>query len=51
MVALGFSLSLTLATGYLAYTFIPLELMYTPIWIAYAIVNGTIATGLWVTIY
>jgi len=48
LVSLGFSLSLTLGVAYLAHTFIPLEVMYIPIWIAYAVVNGTIATGLWV---
>lgn len=48
LISLGYSLSLTLATAYLAYNVIPLEAAYIPVWMAYAVVNGTIATGLWV---
>lgn len=47
-VSLFNALSMTLFSGYLAYTFIPLNIYYTPLWIFYAIINGTFATGLWV---
>lgn len=42
------SLCLTLATYYLAEKYIPLSIQAIPIWIAYAFICGTIATGLWV---
>lgn len=48
LVSVGFSVSLTLFTGYLAYQFIPLQLAYLPLWILYSVVNGTFATGVWV---
>jgi fatty acid desaturase len=48
LISLGFSLSFTILTGYLAYRFIPLSRYMIPIWILYAIVNGTISIGLWV---
>lgn len=48
MVSVFYSVSLTLLTAYLADKFIPLEFSYTPIWIAYGIINGTIATGIWI---
>jgi len=44
----GFSVSLTLLTGFLAYKFIPLTAAWIPAWILYAIVNGTISIGVWV---
>lgn len=34
--------------AYLAYKFIPISWLYLPIWIIYALVTGTIGTGLWV---
>lgn len=43
-----FSVSLTLLTGVLALTFIPLEWAWMPAWLLYAYVNGTIAVGVWV---
>jgi len=39
---------LTVGTGLLAYNFIPLTAAYIPAWIAYAAINGTIGTGMWV---
>ena len=42
------STALTLATAYAAWALIPLQAAWTPAWIAYALVNGTIATGCWV---
>jgi omega-6 fatty acid desaturase (delta-12 desaturase) len=41
-------LTLTLATYYLAEKYIPLTIWALPLWIAYAFICGTIATGLWV---
>lgn len=43
-----FSVALTVAVGVLAWQFIPLTWAWTPAWIAYAYVNGTIAVGVWV---
>lgn len=43
-----YSLSSILAVGVLAHYVIPLEWWALPIWVLYACVNGTIATGLWV---
>lgn len=48
LISVGFSVSLTLITGFLAYKFIPLNIYMLPLWILYAFVNGTIATGVWV---
>lgn len=48
MISVFFSLSFVLLTGFLAHKFIPLTVYYIPVWILYAVVNGTIATGLWV---
>ncbi len=42
------SLVLTFGTALLAWLLIPLELAWTPLWLVYAYVNGTIAVGLWV---
>ena len=42
------SLALTLATALLAWQFIPLTWAWTPAWLLYAYVNGTIAVGVWV---
>ena len=42
------SVVLTVGVGLLAWRFIPLTLQWTPVWLAYAYVNGTIATGIWV---
>ena len=43
-----FSVALTIATGILAWQFIPLTWAWTPAWLLYAYVNGTIAVGVWV---
>ena len=42
------SVVLTIGLGLLAWTFIPLTWQWTPVWLAYAYVNGTVATGVWV---
>lgn len=44
------SVTLTIGIGYLAYTYIPmkLSLLSLLLWTAYAIVEGTVATGCWV---
>lgn len=42
------SVTLTVGLGLLAWQFIPLTVAWTPLWIAYAYVNGTVATGVWV---
>jgi fatty acid desaturase len=42
------SLALTLGTAALAAAFIPLQAAWWPAWVAYALANGTIATGCWV---
>lgn len=42
------SVALTIATGLLAWQFIPLTWAWTPAWLLYAYVNGTIAVGVWV---
>ena len=42
------SVVLTISIGFLAWLFIPLTWQWTPAWIAYAYVNGTVATGVWV---
>ncbi|EGR27598.1 hypothetical protein IMG5_193510 [Ichthyophthirius multifiliis] len=48
LVSVLYSLSSTLVLAYLAQTFIPLSVFYLPLWILYAIITGTVATGLWV---
>ncbi len=45
--ASGSTLS-TIACFYIGWNFIPLELVYLHLWIAYAVVTGTVATGCWV---
>ena len=42
------SLVMTIGSGLLAYTFIPLTWAWLPAWIAYAVFAGTAATGCWV---
>ncbi|EGR34116.1 hypothetical protein IMG5_023400 [Ichthyophthirius multifiliis] len=42
------SVSLTLLTAYIAHKVIPLQLSYTPLWLLYGIINGTIAVGIWI---
>lgn len=42
------SLVLTVGLGILALLFVPLTWPWTPVWLAYAYVNGTAATGVWV---
>ena len=39
---------LTGLIAYLAYLYIPLNIYYLPVWLAYAYICGTVATGLWV---
>ncbi|EAS03232.2 fatty acid desaturase (macronuclear) [Tetrahymena thermophila SB210] len=48
LISVLYSLSLTLFTAFLADRYLRLEWAYLPLWIAYAVINGTIATGLWV---
>lgn len=48
MISVFFSLSLVLCIGYFTEKLLPLSWAYLPIWIIYAAVNGTVATGLWV---
>ncbi|MEZ6115645.1 MAG: fatty acid desaturase [Pirellulaceae bacterium] len=42
------SVTLTLSLGVLAYHFLPREWAYLPVWLLYAMVCGTVATGCWV---
>jgi fatty acid desaturase len=42
------SLSLVMATAYLAYKYVPINAYWTPFWILFAVVEGTFAIGLWV---
>jgi fatty acid desaturase len=42
------STAMTVGCGLLAAAFIPLQAAWWPAWLAYAAVNGTIATGCWV---
>lgn len=49
--SLGYALlstSMTVGLGIAAYALIPLKLCWTPLWIAYAAITGTVATGAWV---
>ncbi len=39
---------LTLAPGVLAWNFLPLTWIWAPVWLLYAVVAGTLATGAWV---
>jgi fatty acid desaturase len=41
-------LLMTIGIGTIAHLAIPMRWAFTPFWIAYAAVNGTVATGLWV---
>jgi omega-6 fatty acid desaturase (delta-12 desaturase) len=41
-------LAMTLGCGLAAFALIPFKLSALPLWVAYAVVNGTVATGLWV---
>lgn len=43
-----YSVSSVLTCAYFAHKIIPLEYWAIPLWIAYAVINGTIATGVWV---
>ena len=45
---LAASLALTLGSGLAAYLLLPLGVTWLPVWIGYAIVAGTAATGCWV---
>ncbi|MGB0373019.1 MAG: fatty acid desaturase [Opitutales bacterium] len=42
------SVGLTLGLGGVGYLFIPMTWAWLPVWIAYAIITGTVATGCWV---
>jgi len=46
--SLFLSLAMTIGSGALAYTLIPLTWSWLPAWIAYAVVAGTVGTGCWV---
>ncbi|KRX08182.1 hypothetical protein PPERSA_12337 [Pseudocohnilembus persalinus] len=48
LVYVWYSVSAVIFTAFLAQKFIPFELWAIPLWIVYALVNGTIATGIWV---
>ena len=48
MVSLLKSISLTLLTAFIAFNILPLSSWAIPLWVVYALVCGTIATGLWV---
>lgn len=48
MVSVLFSLSATLFLGYLAKMFVPYSFTFLPIWLLYAFICGTCATGVWV---
>lgn len=48
MMYAAISVALTVGCGALAYMYIPMQLAYAPAWLAYAMANGTIATGCWV---
>ena len=45
---LASSLGLTLGLGFAAYLLLPMSWAWLPVWIGYAIVAGTAATGCWV---
>ena len=42
------STAMTVGCGVLAYLYIPMQLAFWPVWLAYAAVTGTAATGCWV---
>lgn len=42
------SVGLTVATGLAAWAWLPLTWAFAPLWIVYAVVAGTFATGVWV---
>eukprot|EP00959_Pyramimonas_sp_CCMP1952_P050615 1057660-Pyramimonas_sp.AAC.1 len=44
----GISVSLTILCVQLAYLAIPMTPLAIPLWIAYALVTGTVVTGCWV---
>ncbi|MGH1489276.1 MAG: fatty acid desaturase [Acidimicrobiales bacterium] len=44
----AFSLIATILPGILAWQFLPLSLIWLPVWLAYAFVSGTAAVGVWV---
>ena len=48
LVSVFYSLSLTLILAYLAKLYLPLSAIYIPVWLLYAFICGTAATGLWV---
>lgn len=48
LISVGFSVSFTLLFGFLFWKFVPFTWAYLPVWLAYAVVEGTIATGIWV---
>ena len=47
-ISLLYSSSLVFATAYLAYNYIPRTIFFLPVWVLYAVIQGTFATGLWV---
>jgi hypothetical protein len=48
MMYAAISTALTLGCGYAAYMCLPMTAAFAPAWLAYGIINGTIATGCWV---
>lgn len=50
LVSVLFSLSFTLLIGYIAHSFIPVTFAALPLWFLYAFINGTVATGIWVSL-
>ena len=48
LLSVAYSFALTYALYYLAKLYLPLSLTALPLWIAYAFINGTVATGIWV---
>jgi omega-6 fatty acid desaturase (delta-12 desaturase) len=48
MVYAVLSTAMTVGCGLAAYAWLPLQAAWTPAWIAYALVTGTVATGAWV---
>jgi len=49
LISVAFSLSLTLVVAFLADRYLPLTWAALPLWLIYAAIEGTIATGVWVT--
>ncbi|CAD8112875.1 unnamed protein product [Paramecium sonneborni] len=48
LISVGQAFSSTLLLTYIAYNYIPLNWWTLPIWVIYAFITGTVATGIWV---